>query len=85
VPRMPISGLVVTLDREDDDTLARLSRDGRLTIGERIGRVVPVVAETATLEEGVALVDGLTDVIGVTAVDVVSIEFFDAGGEHGSS
>lgn len=83
---MPISGLVVTLEREgDDDTIARLSNDHRLTIGEPLGRVVPVVAETATLEEGAALVDFLTNMIGVIAVDVVSVEFSDAGGEHGSS
>lgn len=73
---MTISGLVVTLSPSPlRDSLEALGRDPRLTLGELQGNRLPVVAETATPEEGEALVEGLLTTPGVLFVDVVRVDF----------
>jgi hypothetical protein len=77
---MTISALVVTVDpRELDATLAGLAADPRLTVGERAGNRVPVVAETATAMDGDRLYRELRDAAGVWSVDVVMVDF---SGDH---
>lgn len=77
---MPISGLVVTLEGDENarvQAMERLSGDPRLTLGTPIGVCVPIVAETSTLAEGEALVDDLGRVDDIRFVDVVSVDFSD--------
>lgn len=84
MPAMPIGGLVVTLDPDPARrALAHgaLASDPRLTLGEARGDRLPVVAETATLDEGEALFRQVSEVPGVIFVDVVSVDFSDQHGE----
>jgi hypothetical protein len=83
---MVTSALVVTLLGDDEVRLAAastLSADPRLTLGVIEGRRLPVVAETSGLAAAEALVEGLLEVTGVAAVDVVRVDFdpeLDVGG-----
>ena len=75
---MSVSGLVVTL--EDDEARAaeahaRIERDPRLTVGERVGRRVPVVAQTESPEEDRTLWDALRAMAGIAHVDVTFVAF----------
>lgn len=75
---MIVSALVLTLDVDAarrDAALASLAADARLTLGAPIAARLPVVAETASIGDGEALVRELADVDGVVKVDVVSIDF----------
>jgi hypothetical protein len=77
---MVVSALVVTLAQGPvvrEVTLARLSADPRLMVGEPIADRVPVVAEVDSTAAGVALVDELGARAGIARVDVVSIVFED--------
>jgi hypothetical protein len=76
---MPISGLVITLERLESRTplLARLEADPRISVGPPQGLRLPVVTDTPDSEEGEALVRELFSLPGVCFVDVVSIDFSD--------
>jgi nitrate reductase NapAB chaperone NapD len=77
---MPISGLVVTLDREPearDRALAALTIDPRVTCGEPQGLRLPIVTETDDLESAEDLVEALGRIPGISFVDVVSVHFDD--------
>lgn len=83
---MAISGLVVTLS---DDTAAAaalsvLSSDSRLTLGERLGRRVAVVADTPSAHDDLELFDELRGMPGITQVDVtfVHLDTEPAASEH---
>lgn len=79
---MMISGLVVTLaedPRRRAEALAALGGDGRLTLGEEAGRKLPVVVETGTAQESEELVESLLGTAGVDFVDVVYVDFSEAG------
>lgn len=83
---MVTSALVVTL--EDDAQAAcaavdALAADGRLTLGERIGVRLPVVAETKGLGAAEALAEELLALEGVFAVDVVLVDFDPEGDVDG--
>ena len=75
---MTISGWVVTLTDDpgqQERALSALRGDGRLQLGERAGRKVPVVAETRTTREGEELLEALGGFPGVAFVDVVCVDF----------
>jgi hypothetical protein len=76
---MVVSAFVVTLPADpirSSEVLAELGRDPRLTVGELVSDRVAVVAETAHVREGAALVGRLEDLPGVH-VDIVAINFDD--------
>lgn len=73
---MAVSGLVVTLS--PDDGLAQraihsLRDDPRLTLGERFGRRLALVAETGGVPEDRALWDDLHSTEGIDSVDVTFV------------
>lgn len=72
---MAISGLVVTLSEHDAAAAALLSlaSDPRLTLGERFGRRVALVAETRSAHEDRLLFDDLRGLPGVANVDVAFV------------
>ena len=73
---MAISGLVVILD-DDADAAGRaiqsLAADPRLTVGERAGSRIPLVAETPSAEDDAALWSDLLATPGVKSVDVTFV------------
>lgn len=73
---MAISGLVVIL-REDaevaDRALQALSSDPRLMLGERVGRRVPLVAETPSATQDADLWQDLLATPGIESVDVTFV------------
>lgn len=83
---MAISGLVVTLsdDTAAAEALSALTLDPRLTLGERFGRRVAVVAETASAHDDRELFDELRGMPGITQVDVtfVHLDAVPAAREH---
>lgn len=72
---MAISGLVVTLsdDAAGAAALTVLNSDRRLTLGERFGRRVAVVAETPSARDDRDLFDELRGTPGITQVDVTYV------------
>jgi len=76
---MTLSSLVLTLEDSAEQrasVLALLERDARITLGTPFEeRWLPVVAETATAEEGESLADFLRDLPGVRFLDVVMVDF----------
>lgn len=87
---MAISGLMVTLCANAEATeqaLLALSADRRLTLGERVGRRVPMVAETASAAQDAELWNDLHALPGIESVDVtfVSIDGESAASTEGSS
>ncbi len=72
---MAISGLVVTLSdgAAGAAVLAVLRSDPRLTLGERFGRRVAVVAETPSAHDDRELFDELRATKGITHVDVTYV------------
>ncbi len=86
---MAISGLMVTLraDMSATQALRTLADDPRLTLGERVDRRVPIVAETPSAEHDAALWDDLLALPGIESVDVtfVSVENENADPTEGSS
>ena len=73
---MVTSALVVTLDDDESrDPTRTLADDARLTLGERVGLRLPVVAETLGLAAAEALTTELLAVPGVVSVDVVLVDF----------
>jgi hypothetical protein len=80
IAAMTVSALVVLLSSDRtlrERALADLGGDARLTLGEAILDRLPLVAETTSAADGVALVDELIAHDGVVSVDVVSIDFND--------
>lgn len=73
---MAISGLVVTL-REcaeaAESALRALSADSRLVLGERVGRCVPLVAETTSTTHDAELWQDLLATPGIESVDVTFV------------
>lgn len=73
---MAISGLVVVL-KEDSETAERamraLSADPRLVLGERVGRLVPLVAETPSATHDAELWQDLLATPGIESVDVTFV------------
>lgn len=75
---MAVSGLVVTLAQDPalaEASLAALVRDARLTLGERFGRRLSLVAETPGPREDRQLCDDLRAMPGVVHVDVTFVGF----------
>lgn len=72
---MAISGLVVTLaeDPAGAAALTVLKSEPRLTLGERFGRRVAVVAETPSARDDRELFDELRAMPGITQVDVTYV------------
>lgn len=73
---MAVSGLVVSLSPNESDAahaIARLATDARLTLGERFGHRLAVVAETGGVGEDRALWDDLHAIEGVEGVDVTFV------------
>jgi hypothetical protein len=72
---MAISGLVVTLsdDAAAEAAFSALRSDPRLTLGERFGRRVAVVAETPSVHDDRSLFDELRGRSGITHVDVIFV------------
>ncbi len=72
---MAISGLVLTLsaDAAADVALSTLAADPRFTLGDRIGRRIPVVAETRGPHADHDLWDELGSTPGITHVDVTFV------------
>lgn len=83
---MVTSALVVTLEgdaRKECAVVEALASDGRLTLGERVGVRLPVVAETNGLGAAEALAEELLALEGVFAVDVVLVDFDPEGDVDG--
>ncbi len=79
---MSVSGLVVTLSEAEPEALralARLSTDARLTVGERFGRRLALVAETSGVGEDRELWDDLHAIDGVESVDVTFVALDEPG------
>lgn len=75
---MPIASAVVTLDDRPElrsHALQSLCADGRIEVGASEKKVVPVVLDTATAEEGADLVQSLLSTAGVLSVDIVAVDF----------
>lgn len=72
---MAISGLVVTLSEDPAGAAALtvLNSEPRLTLGERFGRRVAVVAETPSARDDRELFDELRAMPGITQVDVTYV------------
>lgn len=72
---MSISGLVLTLshDATADVAVSELAIDPRLTLGDRFGRRLAIVAETASVEADRDLWDRLRGTPGITNVDVAFV------------
>lgn len=83
---MAISGLVVTLSEDPAGAaaLAVLKSEPRLTLGERFGRRIAVVAETPSARDDRELFDELRGTLGITQVDVtfVHLDTEPAASEH---
>ena len=75
---VPIAAAVLTLDPSAAPrVLAGLAADPRLLLGPAQGTRVPIVVDTPTAAEGVALVEALLGIEGVVAFDVVSVELLE--------
>ncbi|MBK8913031.1 MAG: hypothetical protein IPM64_00275 [Phycisphaerales bacterium] len=86
---MAISGLVITLEENAaaaEQAMRLLRADSRLSLGERAGRRLPLVAETPSAEADASLWADLLATPGVRAIDVtfVSVDSApsDAAGLH---
>ncbi len=87
---MAVSGLVVTLsdDAAADAALSRWAADPRITLGERFGRRIAVVADTPSVNDDHSLFDELRSTSGITHVDVAFVHLDaepDAGENPGSN
>jgi hypothetical protein len=75
---MPISGLVITLNREAslaERAIEAVAARREFTIGERNGRWLPVVMEARDDAHSRELHDWLQSLDGVDFVDVASVNF----------
>jgi len=72
---MPISGLVITIERgyRGDAAVEALKQLRELTLGERSGNQVPAALESADVSHSRGLHDQLSAIPGVTLVDVVYV------------
>lgn len=74
---MPIASAVITLDEDPElraRALAAMASEPRVTIGPPSGSAFPAVLETASGEEGEALLRALTNVPGVLLVAIVTVD-----------
>lgn len=74
---MPISGLVITLEKDpvaQARALEALARDARLELGAAFGERVPAVADTPTAAAAEDLVRTIAEEPGVAFVDVASVD-----------
>jgi hypothetical protein len=79
---MAISGLVVTLIEDAsiaDQAIRRLSADSRLSLGDRAGWRVPLVAETPSAASDAQLWAELLATPGIKSVDVTFVSIDPAG------
>ena len=77
---MPISGLVVTLSSDGSDrsdALEWVRADERMTVGDAVGNVLPVVTETDTMDEHEELWNELAALSGVLQVRLAYHDFSD--------
>ena len=75
---MPIASIVLTLDDRKlpwEGVLAEIAQDPRVELGSARGRCVPAVLDTASAQEGEALVQSFFEKEGVLFVDVVAVDF----------
>lgn len=75
---MPISGLLITLDRDPAkraDALAALQRHPSIDLGEGEDHRIPIVVDTPSSDEDRAVWNWLHELPGVTFVDVVYVHF----------
>jgi nitrate reductase NapAB chaperone NapD len=85
---MPISGLLITLDRDPEkksDAIARLQSHPAIDLGDRDGLRLPIVVDTASSEDDRMVWAWLHELPGITFVDVVYIHFDDEGHAHDQS
>lgn len=84
---LAISGLVLTLVEDvaaADRAMTALSRDPRVTVGERYGRRIALVAETPDAASDQSLFDELRMMPGIEHVDVTFVGLDDTDTESGS-
>lgn len=76
---MSISGLVLTLSDDDSagTVVSTLAADPRITLGEKFGRRLAIVAETSSVESDRELWDYLRGLPGITNVDVTFVHLDD--------
>jgi hypothetical protein len=75
--KMPVSGILITLDTDPDaraGALRALGDDARVTLGEAHGTRLPAVTETRSASEAEDLVMLIQQTSGVVFVDVVCID-----------
>jgi len=81
---MPVSGMVLVLSDEPavrDSALEALEREPGLTLGQRVGDRLPLVAETSSTPTCMALLERLATIEGVRAVLPVFHDFSDEPGD----
>lgn len=74
---MPVSGLVLTLEADDErreGALAALRRCASIEVGERHGQRLPIVVDTESSDEDKAVWEWLRSLPGVAFVDVVCVD-----------
>lgn len=74
---MPVSGLVLTLETDDErceGAFAALRRCASIEVGERHGRRLPIVVDTESSEKDKAVWEWLHSLPGVAFVDVVYVD-----------
>jgi nitrate reductase NapAB chaperone NapD len=78
---MPVSGLVITLESSEAEASVRraLALEQGVVLGECTGRHLAVAVDSATLREGERAFERLRELPSVLAVDVVFVDFSDAG------
>jgi len=75
---MPVSGLVVTLGgclARVDAALAALRADPRVTLGERVGPIQPIVVDTHDADEDRRAHKSLHDLEGILKIEIVFVGF----------
>jgi len=72
--QMPVSGLVLTLSREEScrrEALSALYEHASIAIGELVAHRLPIVVDTPSCEEDQAIWEWLQELPGVVFVDLV--------------
>ncbi|MGD9688245.1 MAG: hypothetical protein AB7K52_05275 [Phycisphaerales bacterium] len=82
---MSVSGLVVTLQDTPaaDAAFHVLLSHPRLTVGERFGHRVALIAETDSAHSDLQLVDELNAIPGIERIDVVCVHFDETSSQDG--
>lgn len=80
---MPVTGWLVTLTESPEKqtaVLSSLAADRRLSVGERNGRWLALVAETTSPAEDEQVLQAVVSMDGVVHCDLVYADFDDAAG-----